>query len=269
MKDGTIMKVYDCFQFYNELDILEIRLNELNSEVDYFVLVEAELTHQYKEKNLYFKENKDRFKPFLDKIIHVVIGADQFYKPHTTKHWAHDNDQLQRRMITKGIVDASENDLIIIADVDEIISCQKLKEVKEKWDGGSYTFAQNLYYWYLNTRACGIRWSHAGIATKSTIDKIGTQQFKSSLTNSQYPSIVNGGWHFSCIGSAENMKNIIDNYAHTEFDYITLDSLKMYRENLTDVLGRTNEGINLVVDHINTLPVYVQQNIEKFKDYIR
>ena len=67
----------------------------------------------------------------------------------------------------------------------------------------------------------------------------------------------------------ENMKNKLNNYAHCEFSHITIDQLKLYRANLLDIVGRTNEGINLVVDHINTLPVYVQQNIEKFKEYIR
>ena len=65
------------------------------------------------------------------------------------------------------------------------------------------------------------------------------------------------------------MKNILDNFAHTEFAHITLENLKYYRENLMDVVGRTDEGIDLVVDHINTLPVYVQQNIDKFRDFIR
>ena len=263
------MKVYDCFQFYNELDILEIRLNEMNSEVDYFVIVEAELTHQCKDKPLYFKENKNKFKPFLDKIIHVIVDADQFYKPNTTPHWAHDNDQLQRRMTTKGIVDASDDDLIIISDLDEIVSCDKLKNLKQNYDGQSYIFEQNHYYWYLNTRANGYLWGNAGIATKKTIDKIGTQTFKSNKTSNSYPKIKNAGWHFSCIGSAENIKNKLDNFAHTEFAHITLENLKYYRENLMDVVGRTDEGIDLVVDHINTLPVYVQQNIDKFRDFIR
>lgn len=263
------MKVYDCFQFYNELDILEIRLNELDSQVDYFVIVEAELTHQYKEKPLYFEENKQKFKPFLNKIIHIVVNADQFYKPKTKIHWAHDNDQLQRRMLTKGIVDAKEDDLIMICDLDEIVSSEKLKFLKENYDGRPYIFEQNHYYWYLNTRANGYMWTNAGIATKSTIDQIGTQQFKSNKTYHKFLKIKDGGWHFSCIGSAENMKNILENFAHTEYSHLTIDQLKTYRENLIDVVGRTDEGIDLVIDPINTMPVYVQNNIEKFKDYIR
>ena len=66
-------KVYDCFTFFNEFELLEIRLNELNPVVDKFVLVEATKTHQGKEKPLFYNENKDRFEKFKDKIIHVIV----------------------------------------------------------------------------------------------------------------------------------------------------------------------------------------------------
>ncbi|MHB1696717.1 MAG: hypothetical protein ACYCSQ_01205 [bacterium] len=66
-------KVYDCFPFFNEFELLEIRLNELNQVVDKFVLVEATKTHQGKEKPLFYDKNKDSFKKFRDKIIHIVV----------------------------------------------------------------------------------------------------------------------------------------------------------------------------------------------------
>mgnify|MGYP003659202461 CR=1 FL=1 len=75
-------KIYDCFQFFNELDILDIRLNELDSEVDYFIVVEAELSHQLKPKPLYFEENKKRYSKFLHKIIHLVVPANEFVAPN-------------------------------------------------------------------------------------------------------------------------------------------------------------------------------------------
>lgn len=65
--------VYDCFTFFNELDLLEIRLNTLDSVVDRFVLVEANKTFSNMEKPLYFKENEGRFEKFKDKIIHIVV----------------------------------------------------------------------------------------------------------------------------------------------------------------------------------------------------
>ncbi|HXP48954.1 MAG TPA: hypothetical protein VN922_03315, partial [Bacteroidia bacterium] len=67
--------VYDCFTFFNELDILEIRLNVLDKVVDKFVLVEATRTHQGKEKPLYYNENKTRYVAFADRIIHIIIDT--------------------------------------------------------------------------------------------------------------------------------------------------------------------------------------------------
>jgi beta-1,4-mannosyl-glycoprotein beta-1,4-N-acetylglucosaminyltransferase len=89
--------IYDCFTFFNELDILEIRLNILKNVVDKFVLVEATRTHQGKEKPLYFSENKARYKEFEDKIIHIVIDE---YPPYEGKSaWV--LERYQRDMIAK------------------------------------------------------------------------------------------------------------------------------------------------------------------------
>ena len=67
------MKIYDCFTFFNELEILDLRLKELNNHVDYFVLVEATLTHTGKSKDLIFEKNKNKFSEYLDKIIHIKV----------------------------------------------------------------------------------------------------------------------------------------------------------------------------------------------------
>jgi beta-1,4-mannosyl-glycoprotein beta-1,4-N-acetylglucosaminyltransferase len=66
--------IFDCFIFFNEFELLEIRLNELNDVVDKFVLVEATKTHQGKDKPLYFEENKKRFSDFSNKMIHIAVS---------------------------------------------------------------------------------------------------------------------------------------------------------------------------------------------------
>lgn len=263
-------KVYDCFQFFNELDLLEIRLNELNTEVDYFVIVEAELSHQLKPKPLYFLENKERYSKFLDKIIHVVVPAKDFYTEEKEQYTFY-NDILQRNRILEGIIDAKDDDLIVISDLDEIVSESALNKVKIifSYDQQPLIFEQPLYYWFLNTRANGYMWTNAGICTKKTLNSLGTQSFKDNIKCKQFKTIKNGGWHFSYVGTPDKAKIKLDNYAHKEFSHLTENQLKTFRENLSDPLGRTNEGINLVVDPINTMPVYVQNNIEKFKDLIR
>jgi beta-1,4-mannosyl-glycoprotein beta-1,4-N-acetylglucosaminyltransferase len=258
------MKTYDCFQFFNELDILEIRLNELYSQVDYFVIVEAEASHQYKRKPLYFNENKNRFLKFLNKIIHVVVPFSDF---KTDDFWY--NENLQRSRLLKGIENAKDEDLIIISDVDEIVSNIALTNIKNNFIQNAYIFKQNLYMWYLNTRVDNYDWINSGISRKKYLEKIGTQSFKSNTLCKTFPKIENGGWHFSYLGNHEKIKIKLENFAHAEFGYLTVDDLKNNREKLIDPLGRQNEGITLVKDSVQTLPVFIQENQEKFKEYIR
>ena len=105
-------KIYDCFPFFNELDLLEIRLNYLDPYVDYFVLCEAKVTFSGISKKLFYAENKDLFKKFEHKIIHVVvddtppelIGVDPFR-----------TDQHQRNSVIKGLDNCSDDDIIIRA----------------------------------------------------------------------------------------------------------------------------------------------------------
>ena len=264
-------KIYDCFQFFNELDILEIRLNELNSEVDYFVIVEAETSHQLKPKPLYFEENKKRYSEFLDKIIHVVVPANKFVTPDIF-NFAHRNDQIQRDYLRNGIKDANDTDFIIISDLDEIVSSKKLNEYKNSSYGEQgipVIFEQNFYMWYLNTRVSNYMWHNSGIVRKQDLDKVGTRGFKDNKTCLIYPRIKNGGWHFSYIGSPNQVKTKLDNFAHTEFSHISIENLTQNKENLTDPLCRSDEGINFIIDPVDTMPEYVQNNIEKFKDFIK
>ena len=104
----------DAFQVFNELDMLEVRLHELNETVHRFVLVEATRTHSNKPKPLHFGENKDRFAAFLDKIIHVVVDD----LPDNSDAWVLEN--FQRNAMLRGLTAAHSNDLVVIADVDEI-----------------------------------------------------------------------------------------------------------------------------------------------------
>ena len=120
------MKIFDCFAFFNELTLLEIRLNELSDVVDYFVIVESEKTHQNEDKELFYFKNKDddRFKKFSDKIIHVVVKSDEFN--NDTWH----NERKQFDSIIKGLEIASEDDLIILGAADEIPRKETIENLK-------------------------------------------------------------------------------------------------------------------------------------------
>lgn len=110
------MKVYDCFTFYNEFELLELRLKSLWDIVDYFVIVEANKTFSNQPKPFYFEERKDEFKEFLPKIRHIKGVVDlPFNGPGD---WTIEN--AQRDLISKGLEDAEPDDLIFISDLDEI-----------------------------------------------------------------------------------------------------------------------------------------------------
>ncbi|MFA6665763.1 MAG: beta-1,4-N-acetylgalactosaminyltransferase, partial [Armatimonadota bacterium] len=75
------MKVYDCFTFFNELELLELRLKLLNDVVDYFVLVESNKTFKNKDKEFVFEANKSMFEEYLAKIIYIRVEDMPDYDP--------------------------------------------------------------------------------------------------------------------------------------------------------------------------------------------
>lgn len=124
------MKIYDCFTFFNELELLELRLKILSPYVDYFVLVESNITFRGKNKPFYFDINDTRFKPYVNKIIHIKYENI----PQETKPNDYALEVQQRNYILKGlqqINNCNDNDLVIISDLDEIPNPSILKHLKE------------------------------------------------------------------------------------------------------------------------------------------
>ena len=110
--------IVDCFTFFNEFDILDIRLHEMSPWVDRFVLVESAEAFSGIEKPLLFEKNKDRFKSFLPKIVHLVSPL----VAKSTNAW--DRQSYQRNYAMEALSDCKDEDLILISDVDEIVRGQ-------------------------------------------------------------------------------------------------------------------------------------------------
>jgi len=140
-------KIYDCFIFFNELDILDIRLNTLGSDVDYFVLVESTRTFTGQPKELVYQQNKDRFARFHDRIIHVIADDMPEQADSTFTREAH-----QRSAIGRGLDGAQPQDLIIVSDVDEIPKPEVLREALKSASGRITYFEGVYYHFYLNWR---------------------------------------------------------------------------------------------------------------------
>jgi beta-1,4-mannosyl-glycoprotein beta-1,4-N-acetylglucosaminyltransferase len=155
--------IYDCFTFFNELDLLEVRLREMDEVVDRFVLVEAAQTFQGKAKPLHFKENQTAFSRYADKIIHVIVefpAGDLTSSLNTqpkNEIWA--RQYYQRDAIARGLTGAQPNDLIIVSDVDEIISASKLREALAKRRPHDLTiFEMPIHTGYVNRRVANVVW---------------------------------------------------------------------------------------------------------------
>jgi len=121
------MAIYDCFTFFNEIDILKIRLEILSPYVDRFIIVESPYTFRGEAKKLHFKERENEFEEYKDKIIYVV--ADNVPQYTGIGDWG--IEIYQRNMISSGLYDCNPNDIVVISDVDEIPNIDILKKVKD------------------------------------------------------------------------------------------------------------------------------------------
>jgi glycosyltransferase involved in cell wall biosynthesis len=209
-------KIYDCFLFFNELDLLEIKLHELYDHVDHFVLVEAAETFRGQAKPLYFFEHQDRFAKFLDKIIYVKLKE----RLETNNPW--DREVFQRNQILQGLTHCQDDDIVIVEDLDEIVRATKLPEIVTLLQNGQrfVTCAQTIYTYYLN------RQGHTGwqgpwlgsVAAKyrdvCVITPDGIRQQRKAEG-----ALANAGWHFTYMGGAAKVATKIESFSHAELDY--------------------------------------------------
>lgn len=205
-------KIVDCFTFCNELKMLKFRLEELYDTVDYFVLVEATLTHVGTKKELYFEKNKSKFSKYLDKIIHIVV--DDLPNSKNTDTW--DREIYQRFSIKKGIdkLNLQNKDIIMISDLDEIPDMRTITKTKNRLNNNMlYSLEQDLYFNNIETKSL-YKWGRAKIMKykkyKSLL-KLNYTDFnkKTRLENNNY--VPKGGWHFTYFGNSDFIYNKFKN----------------------------------------------------------
>jgi beta-1,4-mannosyl-glycoprotein beta-1,4-N-acetylglucosaminyltransferase len=273
------IKKYDVFIFFNELDLLELRLEILGEYVDYFVIVESTVTFSGNPKPLYYNENKERFKKWAHKIIHHVVddtpqsdidnNCDQEIltmankSPNVPKgqiHWL--REFYQKEMMKKPLVNqALDEDICFISDIDEIwnpkviIDCTKDRIFK---------FVQKVYVYYLNNRS-----SEAWMGTLATKYKNIKNKSVNHLDTPSiaiYTYIENGGWHFTNIGGAEKIKQKIESYGHQEFNTEKIKSMldEQIKHN-KDFIGR---NFKFWTDE-SDLPKYILDNKGKYKNLFK
>lgn len=227
------MKVFDCFKFFNELELLHLRFMEYYNHVDYFVLVESNKSHTGKQKNLIFQENKHLFSEYLDKVIHVIVDDLPDYSIDNI--WLAEN--FQRNAIRRGLIGlANAGDKILISDCDEFWNVDVFNQNKYKI--GPFTFLQKLYYYWVNCQQNQI-WNGTVCATYGNY---GTEQDLRNLRG--YDGQDKGGWHYSFMGGVDRIKTKVENIAESsviinEVGDETLIAQRM--ANVEDLWGRTEE----------------------------
>jgi beta-1,4-mannosyl-glycoprotein beta-1,4-N-acetylglucosaminyltransferase len=286
--DDTV--IYDTFMFFNELELLELRLHELAGVVDKFVLCEATRTFSNKPKPLYYADNKNRFSAFSDRIIHVVVDDS----PDSTDPWV--LDHYQKNCIGRALRDCRPDDVILFSDADEIARASTVAQAAREltfddsalanamhaaWKSKFATtafhrfvrkhhpyvrvLAQRMHYYFLNCVCVtepdwrGTRMLHYRDFTKAD-----------EIRYTGHIIVPNGGWHFSFLGGIERIQQKVQAYAHTEFNTPELTSAEHLQKSIEE--GRTFFSDKLkfeFVDLDDSYPRYIREHPEKFPGMIK
>jgi beta-1,4-mannosyl-glycoprotein beta-1,4-N-acetylglucosaminyltransferase len=230
--------IIDCFPFFNELDLLEVRLHELAPFVDRFVLAECTQTHSGNEKPLFFENNKERFKEF--NITHIIIPRKE------GNSW--DREIFGREYLIDN-AGADPEDLILLSDVDEIPDLRG-------YTGEEGVFKQELCYFFFN----GFHkrsWMGTFATKKKNID---TFCFDPALRmlHKKRAKVVGGGWHFSSLGSLGDVRYKIESCAHQELN------TEAYKRKM----DRLRDDTKIITDK-GTCPPWLSENKERYPHLFR
>lgn len=276
--------IYDCFPFFNELDLLEIRLHELDPVVDRFVLIEATRTFQKQPKPLFYADNRERFARFHDKIVHVVVDRypNFFAKFRLPTAWDYDNHQ--KNQVARGLVDCRPNDTIIISDLDEIPAAAKVAAYRDT--AGIRVFEQRLSNFFFNCvatqcpdethlalRQGEVYWRGSVMLSYRELRSFQQARLLRNRRDDGVVTILQGGWHFSFMGGWEMVRTKLDAWAHTRERFYNPQSLsdparlQAMIEQGKDLFGRDYHYQFQPVDE--RLPAHVVDNPDRFQRYLR
>ena len=266
------MAIFDCFQYFNEDHMVDLRMNILNNDVDFFVISESTRTHQGENKKLNF--NIENFKKYKNKIIYTV--ADFKKDNNSLNHQGGESliEQHQRNNILNGLTKADENDLIILSDSDEIPDLNKINQIKKSTKFTA--FSQKMFMYKLNLQNLDeSNWIGSKICLKKDLPK---PQKLRDLKFKNYPfwridkknlQIINGGWHFSFLQSPEEIAKKIKSYSHGEFnteENVNINKINQKIKNSIDIFNRGYQLKKIDID--SSFPEYVYKNKKLLKDWI-
>lgn len=281
--------VYDCFQFFNELDILKLRLHVMAPVADRFVISEATETFSGIKKPLYYEENKELFKEFQDKIIHVVVDD-------TPEGYTHDRDTFQKNAVGRGLKGCTDEDIVIFSDLDEIPNPEKVKEVIEairtNRNGEQdkvFHMAQRLFYCYLNMEEvsgnllayCGEfdgvkrkKWLGSKICSYKTAKTMPLGELRWPKCKEIGVRIDDGGWHFGYMGGSgekdvkKRVAEKVRSAAHQEYNNrAVLSEVDDKIKDGEDIFGRDAAFVQVPIDE--TFPEYLRAHMKEYAHLIK
>ena len=295
------MNIYDCFMYFDEDLLLDLRLNTLDKYVKKFVITEATYTHNGNKKELKFDISK--FKKFKDKISYHVVnkqpknilglidGESKEKRGEKLILNGMARDYFQRENLIKGLSDILDDDIVLISDLDEIPNLQNLNLFEIK--NNTYIFEQAIFYYKLNLIYDDFVWQGTrGIKYKNFI----SPQWLRNIKGKNYPKwrldtffskkkysnlifIKNGGWHFTCLKTPEQLQKKLLNFAHHyEFEEsgLKLDDIKkiirekriIYDYKADQKEYKWSSKSTLKKADTIVLPPYVASNLDIFKNWL-
>ena len=295
------MKIFDCFMFFDEEQILDLRLNILNERVDFFVIVESIYNHRGEKRKLIFDKNK--FSKFKNKIIYIIhdeipkqvetVNQNDSESEKNRKYIMNAvyRENSQRNYISQGIKEAEKNDIILISDVDEIPKFENIniREITNK----IIMFKQYMFHYKYNLVLPNFKWTGTKAVRKKNLI---SPQWLRNTKDRNYPIyridtffskkkynnikiIEDGGWHFSNIKTPKMLNHKFRSYLH----HIEFDKAKINENDIQKLINNKQAVYNLTVDQRGSkvgngailenfdnkkLPLYIQNNIEKYKDWL-
>ena len=292
------MNIYDCFMYFDEDLLLDLRLNILNNHVKKFIITESTFLHSGKEKKLKF--DYKNFKKFKDKITYIVVDTP----PPGIQNINPDDDVLvknkkildnslkrennQRNKLIGGLGNAQEDDIILSSDLDEIPNLSNFKFTNK-----ITLFEQNVFYYKFNLLQPNFKWMGTRACKKKHFKWF---QWLRNIKSKSYPFwrldtlfsekrymnvdiVKNGGWHFTSIKKPQEIFYKLSNFMHhLEFEYsgLTLSDMEkmvsekkiLYDHNAKQEDKKYTGLQNLVKADNSLLPEYILNNFEKYNDWI-
>jgi beta-1,4-mannosyl-glycoprotein beta-1,4-N-acetylglucosaminyltransferase len=298
-------KIYDTFMFFNELDLLEIRLNILDPYVDYFVISEATITFSGKSKPLYYLENRTRFKKFEHKIIHNIVDdtpnkftewnpSHQYYTNRNMSYQHKSGGNLlsslslnfqrevfQRDSVINPILDiAEDDDFIIMSDLDEIPNPKIFNKIFTGLNSCDLVHCKQKWFIYYLNNLCERDWFGTHVCKFSYLKKnsIDLLQYhkEDGLQQSDGLIIEDGGWHFSFVGGEEKIKEVLEAYSYQGgrtakllfvWDKIFKNRIRNRIINNKDLFLTGRSFRRIEIDQ--SFPEYLINNIDKYGNLIK